>query len=83
VEIIIRVPFRHLLDLEARPKGMFGSPDIAVIPRVTKEPTTFIRALGHAAARYLLDHLCDGDVLAISGGTSVYSVFQAIEAPRP
>jgi DNA-binding transcriptional regulator LsrR (DeoR family) len=83
VEIIIRVPFRHLLDLESLLKDVFDGPDFVVIPHLPDEPTAFVQTLGHAAARYLLDNLRDGDIIAISGGASVYSVVQAVEAARP
>jgi DNA-binding transcriptional regulator LsrR (DeoR family) len=41
-----------------------------------------LNALGAVTADFLLDHLRDGDVLGIGGGTAVNAVVQAIEPLR-
>lgn len=82
VEIKIRTPFQHLFDLEAQLKTIFGIGDAVVIPRMAEDAVTMTHTLGRAAANYLVDHLRDGDVIGIGGGTGVHAVVQAIEAPR-
>jgi DNA-binding transcriptional regulator LsrR (DeoR family) len=83
VEIIIRTPFQHLFDLEARLKAIFDLSDVAVIPQVAEEPTDMAHTLGRAGANCLLEHLRDGDVIGIGGGTAVHAVVQAIQPPHP
>lgn len=88
VEITIKTPFQHLFDLEARLKAIFGLRDAVVIPPLVEGansalyPAAF-HTLGQAGASFLLDHLRDGDIIAVGGGMAVNSVVEAIEAPRP
>ena len=82
VEIVIRTPFQHLFDLESRLKAVFGLRDVVVTPPVAEDTTAMIHTLGQAGASYLLNHLRDGDVIGIGGGTSVHAVVQAIEPTR-
>jgi DNA-binding transcriptional regulator LsrR (DeoR family) len=70
-----------LFELEARLKAIFGVEDAVVIPPITDDLNMMVHTLGRAGASYLLSRLRDGDVIAIGGGTAVYSVVQAIE-PR-
>ena len=83
VTISIRTPFQHLFELESRLKAVFGLQDAIVIPAVGESLSSLLSALGMVAADYLLEHLRDGDVLAISGGTAVNAVAQAIDPSRP
>ena len=83
VEIVIRTPFQHLFDLEARLKAAFDLSDVAVIPQIAAEPTDMVHTLGWAGASCLLEHLRDGDVIGIGGGTAVHAVVQAIQPPHP
>ncbi len=83
VDIAIRTPFQHLFDLEARLKAVFGLQEAIVIPAVGEGSTSLASTLGSVAADFLLDHLHDGDVVGISGGTAVNAVVQAIEPSRP
>ena len=82
VNITIRTPFQHLFDLEARLKAVFGLQDAIVIPAVGESSSSLLNALGNVAAEFLLDHLRDGDVMGIGGGTAVNAVVQAIEPAR-
>ena len=72
-----------MFELEDRLKAVFGLQDAIVIPAVAESSSSPLNALGAAAADFLLAHLRDGDVLAISGGTAVNAVVQAIETTRP
>lgn len=82
VDITIRTPFQQLFDLEARLKAGFGIREAVVIPPIAEDANAMVHTLGRAAAHYLLDRLRDGDVLAISGGTAVHAVVQALEPRR-
>jgi DNA-binding transcriptional regulator LsrR (DeoR family) len=82
VEITIRTPLQHLFELEYRLKAIFGIREAMVIPRIAEDASTFAYTLGRAGASYLLDHLRDGDIIGIGGGTGVYSVVQALEPTR-
>lgn len=82
VQIAIRIPFADLVTLEARLKHAFEATDFVVIPAVADDPDTFVHTLGRAGAQYLLNHLRDGDTIAIAGGSSLYSVIQALAPPK-
>jgi DNA-binding transcriptional regulator LsrR (DeoR family) len=83
VNITFRTPFQNLFDLEARLKAVFGIEEAMVIPAVGESSSSMLNTLGAVAAAFLLEHLRDGDVLGIGGGTAVHSVVQAIEPARP
>jgi DNA-binding transcriptional regulator LsrR (DeoR family) len=83
VNIVIRTPFQSLFELEARLKAVFGLQDAIVIPAVGESLSSLLSALGTVAADFLLEHVRDGDVIGISGGTAVNAVVHAIEAARP
>jgi len=82
VEITIHTPLQHVLELEYRLKAIFDIQEVVVIPRIAKDVTAHVHTLGRAGAGYLLDHLRDGDIIAMGGGTGVHSVVQALESPR-
>jgi DNA-binding transcriptional regulator LsrR (DeoR family) len=82
VEISIRTPLQHLFDLEYRLKAVFGIAEAVVIPRIAEDVNTYVHTLGRAGASYLLDHLRDGDIIGIGGGTGVHALVQALDAPR-
>jgi DNA-binding transcriptional regulator LsrR (DeoR family) len=83
VNITIRTPFQQLFDLEARLEAVFGIQDAIVIPAVSESGSSPLNDLGAMAADFLLAHLRDGDVLAITPGTTIQAVAQALEATRP
>jgi DNA-binding transcriptional regulator LsrR (DeoR family) len=82
VHISIRTPFQTLFELEARLKAVFGLSDAVVIPAVGDNSISLLNAIGVAAANLLLEHLRDGDVLAITPGSTVQAVANSIEAAR-
>jgi DNA-binding transcriptional regulator LsrR (DeoR family) len=82
VEIIIRTPFQYLFDLELRLQNIFNIPEAVVIPSLAENAATMVHTLGRAGANYLLEHLHDGDVIAIGGGTTVHAVVEAVSATR-
>ena len=78
VDITIHTPFQHLFDLEARLPGLFNINEVIVIPRMGENEANMVHSIGSAGANYLLEHLHDGDVIAIGGGTTVHAVVQAV-----
>jgi DNA-binding transcriptional regulator LsrR (DeoR family) len=82
VEITIRTPFQYLFDLETRLQNIFNIREAVVIPRVAENAATMVHTLGRAGANYLLEHLHDGDVIAIGGGTTVHAVVEAVNPNR-
>lgn len=83
IAITIRTPFQQLFDLEDRLKAVFGLQEALVIPTVGDTNRSLLSALGTVAADFLLTRLRDGDVLAITPGTTVQAVAQAMDAARP
>ncbi len=83
VEVVIRTPFQHLFDLENRLKAVFGLHAAIVIPAVGNSSSSLLNAIGTVGAGFLLEHLRDGEVLAITPGTTVQAVVKSIDASRP
>ena len=83
VNISIRTPFQQLFEIEARLEAVFGLQEAIVIPAVGDTSRSLLNALGTVAANFLLERLRDGDVVAISPGTTVQAVVQSIETTRP
>ena len=83
VNITIRTPFQQLFDLEARLEAVFGLQEAIVIPAVGDTSRSLLNGFGTVAANFLLERLRDGDVLAITPGTTVQAVVQSIETTRP
>ncbi|HEX5942972.1 MAG TPA: sugar-binding transcriptional regulator [Anaerolineales bacterium] len=82
VNITIKTPFQQLFDLEDRLKAVFGLQDAIVIPAVAESSSTPLNALGNIAAEFLLEHLRDGDVLGVGGGSAVSAILQALAPTR-
>lgn len=83
VNFVIRTPFQHLFDLESRLKAVFGLKEAIVIPAVGSSSSSLLNAIGTVAADFFLEQIRDGDVVAITPGTSVQAVVQSIDATRP
>ena len=82
VNITIRTPFQQLFDLETRLKSVFGIQEAIVIPSMGDSSSLSLNALGTAAANFFLEPLRDGDVVAITPGTTIQAVVQAIDTTR-
>ena len=82
VKVTLHTPSRHLFDLESRLKAIFRLPDAVVIPRIEKDTSGWPYTLGAAGANYLLEHVRDGDIIGIGGGTGVHAVVQAMASQR-
>ena len=82
VNITIRTPFQQLFELEERLKAVFGLQDAMVIPSLAETSSSPLNALGTIAAEFLLEHMRDGDVLGIGGGTAISAIVQAMAPTR-
>jgi DNA-binding transcriptional regulator LsrR (DeoR family) len=82
VTITIKTPFQQLFELEDRLKAVFGLQDAVVIPALAETSSSPLNALGNIAAEFLLEHLRDGDVLGVGGGTAVNAVMQSLAPSR-
>src|SRR5512147_775128 len=82
VTITIKTPFQQLFELEDRLKAVFGLRDAVVIPALAETSSSPLNALGNIAAEFLLEHLRDGDVLGVGGGTAVNAVMQSLSPSR-
>jgi DNA-binding transcriptional regulator LsrR (DeoR family) len=82
VTITIKTPFQQLFELEDRLKAVFGLQDAVVIPALAETSSTPLNALGNIAAEFLLEHLRDGDVLGVGGGTAINAIMQALAPSR-
>jgi DNA-binding transcriptional regulator LsrR (DeoR family) len=82
VNITIRTPFQQLFKIEERLKAIFRLQDVIVIPAVAESGSSPLNTLGIAAAEFLLEHLRDGDVIGVGGGSAVNAVAQAITPAR-
>lgn len=83
VQFIIRTPFQNIFDLENRLKAVFGLKDAIVIPAVGESHSSLLNSIGTVAAEFFLEHVRDGDVVAMTPGTTVQAVARSLDATRP
>jgi DNA-binding transcriptional regulator LsrR (DeoR family) len=83
IDFVIRTPFQNLFALENQLKAIFGLRDAIVVPTGGINNGMLLNSIGAVAANFLREHLKDGDILAITPGTTVQAVVQSIEATRP
>jgi DNA-binding transcriptional regulator LsrR (DeoR family) len=82
ISYVIRTPYQQLFDLEDRLKAVFGLEEAIVIPTSGNTSSSLLSNLGTVAADFLLERIRDGDVLAITPGTTVQAVVQSIDTSR-
>ncbi|QDY70516.1 sugar-binding transcriptional regulator [Qingshengfaniella alkalisoli] len=82
VEIRIKSPVDHVVDLEASLQAIGGVGKVIVTPTVSEHPQTISNAVGLAAARYLIETMPDQGTLCLTGGKGVTSLVGAMEAQR-
>ena len=82
VEIKIKSPIDHLVDLEARLVALGGIERAVVVPSVSENPHTALQRVGEAAARLLLDAIKDGDTISITGGKGVSALVAGLKPGR-
>ncbi|CAN7538515.1 sugar-binding transcriptional regulator [Mesorhizobium sp. LjNodule214] len=82
VEIKIKSPIDHLVDLEARLVGLGGIERAVVVPTVSENPQTALLRVGEAAANLLLETIKDGDTISITGGKGVSALVAGLKPGR-
>ncbi len=69
---------RGINDMETWLKERLGLRDVVVVPGNSDEEEMVKKELGRAAAKYLLDVIRSGSVIAVTGGTTVGEVANAV-----
>lgn len=82
IEIKIKSPVGQFFALEDELKSLGRLDDAIVVPTVSDNPETASRAVGAAAAGYLVKQIADGDSICISGGKGTSSLVAALAPER-
>lgn len=82
VEINIHTPFQHLIQLERDLEKVTGLQHAVVVPKLGDNPKALLQSVGQAAASFFLEHLREGDVVCMGGGTSLSIMVDAISGDR-
>ena len=82
VEIKIKSPIDHLVDIETRLVALGGIERAVVVPSVSDNPQTALQRVGESAARLLLDTIKDGDTISITGGKGVSALVAGLKPGR-
>lgn len=82
LEINIKTPFQNLFLLERQLTEATGLPEAVICPSYSDDEDTALRAVGQAAADYLVSQLRDGDVVSISGGKAIAEIAHALRPSR-
>lgn len=69
---------KGLADIEARLKEQLGLGHVVVVPGDSDEDDLVKKELGRVTARYLLDIIRGGSTIAVTGGTTVWEVSEAV-----
>lgn len=85
-EGIIRIsvinPLGEASELETNLEKLFNLKEVIVIPTLNSNPQQIKERLGEKAAKYLGSIVRDGDIIAVSWGTTLYEVAQRISPKR-
>ncbi|MDJ0756564.1 MAG: sugar-binding transcriptional regulator [Ardenticatenaceae bacterium] len=82
IEIRINYPVQRVRELESMLKATFSLKEAYVIDRGGLSYDQILRYAGEMGANFLLEHLKDNSVLAITWGTAVQAVASALPAMR-
>jgi len=82
VEINIHTPFQHLLMLEKELETVTGLKHAVVVPKLGDNPKALLQSVGHAAAVFFLEHLREGDIVCMGGGTSLSAMVESIPSDQ-
>jgi len=80
VEFTIKTGYQHLFDMETQLQNYFTLQEAWVIPLDDTENSS--RSIGAAGASFLLDHLQDGDIIGIGGGTTIHALVESVVTDR-
>lgn len=82
VEISIHTPFQHLLTLEKELETVTGLKHAVVVPKLGENPQALLQSVGLAASVFFLEHLRDGDIVCMGGGTTLSAMVESIPTDR-
>ena len=68
---------KGLTDLEDYIKNTLGLRDVIIVPGDVEENSAVLKELGKAAASYTKDIIKNGDIIAITGGSTIKKVVEA------
>jgi len=69
---------RGLADIESRLEEQLGLGHVVVVPGDSDKDDLVKKELGRVTARYLLDIIRGGSIVAVTGGTTVWEVAEAV-----
>ncbi|NMB56077.1 MAG: sugar-binding transcriptional regulator [Leptolinea sp.] len=78
VEINIHSPFQHLIALEKELESLTGLKHAVVVPKLGENEKALLQSVGRAAAIFFLEHLRDGDIVCMGGGTTLSAMVESI-----
>ncbi len=82
VEININTPFQHLLLLEKELESVTGLANAVVVPKLGENEEAVIKSVGQAAALFFLEHVKEGDIVCMGGGTTLSAIVDAIQSEK-
>ena len=82
VEIKIKSPIDHLVELEERLVGLGGIKRAVVVPSASESPQTALQRVGEAAAQLLIDTIKDGDTISVTGGKGMSALVAGLKPVR-
>ena len=82
VKVQLHLPFQHLLALEDRLKDLYTLEEAIIVPKLSSSEDSILQSIGESAAKYFLDHLRDGDIIALSGGRALHTMIANINPKR-
>jgi DNA-binding transcriptional regulator LsrR (DeoR family) len=82
VEIHINTPLNRAVELERKIEKITGLQEVAVIPTLSEDENTLSQNLGHAAAKFLLEHLRPGDIICMGGGRAIFEMVKAVQTDK-
>jgi DNA-binding transcriptional regulator LsrR (DeoR family) len=82
VEINIHTPFQHLLLLEKELETVTGLKHAVVVPKLGENPKALLQSVGHAAAIFFLEHIREGDIVCMGGGTTLSAMVESIQTEQ-
>jgi DNA-binding transcriptional regulator LsrR (DeoR family) len=69
-----------LLLLEKELEQVTGLKHAVVVPRLGENPNALLQSVGHAAAVFFLEHLREGDIVCMGGGTTLSAMVESVSS---
>jgi len=82
VKVQLHLPFQHLLEIENKIKHLYKLEEAIIVPKLSSSDESILQSIGQSAAKYFLDHLRDGDIIAVSGGRALHTMIEYLTPKR-